>query len=111
MTTSAKKILQVVFGCAGVFGVSLVPIFNQPSELVSQSYGTVVGAEFYPGNKWDAQRPPKVRVLTDAGRETLFGQQLPYPAKNGERVVIKVWKRALFGYKTTYGKAELDEVN
>jgi hypothetical protein len=111
MKSTLCKILQAVFGCGAVIGISIIPIFNQPSALVSQSYGTVVGGEFYPGNKWDAQRPPMVRVRTDSGRELLFGQVFSYRPKNGERVVIKVWKRALFGHKTTYEKVELSQSN
>jgi hypothetical protein len=105
------KILLAVCGCGAVFGISIMPIFNQPSTLVSQSYGTVVGGEFYPGNKWDAQRLPMVRVRTDSGRELLFGQVFSYQPKYGERVVINVWKRTLFGYKTTYEKVELSQSN
>jgi hypothetical protein len=105
------NILLAVCGCAAVLGISLAPILNQPSMLVSQSYGTVVGGEFYPGNKWDAQRPPMARVRTDSGRELLFGQVFTYQAKNGDRVVIKVWRRALFGHKTTYEKVELSQSN
>lgn len=111
MSTSAKKLLQAVCGCAVVIGIPFAVIFNQPDALVSQSYGTVIGAEFYPVNKWDAQRAPKVRVLTDTGREILFGQAFPYPTRNGERVEIKVWKRRLFGYKTTYEMVGLSPSN
>jgi hypothetical protein len=109
MKSTLCKILQAILGCGAVFGISLAPILNQPSTLVSQGYGTVVGAEFYPVNEWDAQRPVKVRVLTDAGQELLFAPSFPYPLENGERLVIKVWKRTLFGYKTTYGKAKLSQ--
>jgi hypothetical protein len=111
MTTSVKKILQAVFGCAVVIGIPLAAIFNQPDVLVSRSYGTVIGAEFYPVNKWDAQTAPTVKVLSDAGNELRFAMRFPLDLKNGERVTVKVWKRRLFGYKTTYEKVELSQSN
>jgi hypothetical protein len=111
MKSTLRKIPLAVCGCAAVVGLSISPMLNQPSTLVSQSYGTVVGGEFYPGNKWDAQRPPIVRVHTDSGRDLLFGQVFSYQPRYGERVVIKVWKRSLIGYKTTYEKVELSQSN
>jgi hypothetical protein len=109
--TRVKTILLAVCGVAAVFGLSLAPTLNQPSTLVSQGYGTVIGAESYPLGKWNAQRDIKVRVLTDSGREMLFDEVFPYTVKYGERLAIKVWKRSLFGYKTTYEKVELSQSN
>ena len=90
-----------------VIGIPFFTIFNQPTQLVSHSYGTIVGAEFYPAGKWDAQMPPKLRLMTDSGRELLLNQAIPYKLANGERVAVKIWKRRLFGYKTTYEKVAL----
>ncbi len=104
MKSIANKMLLAVCGMAVIVGIPYVATFNQQLKLVSQSYGTVVGGEFYPVGKWDAHRAPKIRVRTDSGRELLFGHEFPYPAKNGDRVTVKVWKRAFFGYKTTYEK-------
>lgn len=106
MKSIANKILLAVCGMALIVGIPYVATFNQQLKLVSQSYGTVVGGEFYPVGRWDAQGAPKIRVRTDFGRELLLGQVLPYSVKNGDRVTVKVWKRALFGYKTTYETVE-----
>jgi hypothetical protein len=106
MKSIANKILLAVCGMAVIVSIPYVATFNQQLKLVSQSYGTVVGGEFYLVGKWESQRAPKIRVRTDSGRELLFAHAFPYPAKNGDRVKVKVWKRALFGYKTTYEKVE-----
>ena len=76
--------------------------FNGPIGKDSETLGTVIGSEYYPVGKFDAQGALKVRIRLDSGKELLLAQTSPVAMKFGDRVRVITWRRRFLGYRTTF---------
>jgi hypothetical protein len=71
---------------------------NPPMQKISETQGTVLGANDYDrGGR-------RIHIGLDSGRDLYLLQKESIKLKHAERVVVEVWKRRFFGHKTIYKK-------